>query len=82
VAKDKNDTADSHAANSATWSSGYAVGTQEFAGHAAMRIDKMMEGDLTLRDQEILYELRKQLAGEVQRRYPNFDLDAEAKRHR
>jgi len=59
----------------------YRVGAQEFAGFTVAELDKLMEGDLPLRDQEILYEFRQVIQREVQRRYPGFDLEAQARRH-
>jgi len=59
---------------------GIATGTREFAGHVVMKIDRMMAG-LSLRDQEVLYELRKAICAEISRRYPTFDLETESQRH-
>lgn len=59
----------------------YRVGAQEFAGFTVSELDKLMEGDLPLRDQEILYEFRQVIQRAVTRRFPGFDLEAEAARH-
>lgn len=78
----KNDpSSDSHAENCRLYTQAWGSGTREFAGHVVMRIDRMMEGGLDHRDQEILYRLRKEISTEIGRRFPGFDLDEEARRH-
>lgn len=59
----------------------YRRGAQEFAGYVVAELDRTMEGDLSLRDQQILYDFRTKIQGELARRYPHFDLEAEALRH-
>ena len=81
MAEKKETRDDSHSAGVARHVDAWGLGTCEFAGHVVMRIDTMMAQDLSLKDQEILYELRKQISGEISRRFPGFDLEEEAQRH-
>jgi hypothetical protein len=61
---------------------GIATGTREFAGFIVSRLDLVMERGISLRDQEILYEFRALVVAEIARRFPEFDLEAEARTHR
>lgn len=70
------------AENTRLYAEALKVGTQEFAGHVVTRIDKLMADGLSLRDQEILYGLRKQIFEEIGRRFPDFDLEQQSLRHR